>query len=60
MGGDAIGMSDTMILCGAVSVVGFIVTYFFVEDCRGKDMDKTDKDEDEDAGSAYTPLRAEA
>ena len=58
---DATSLGTTMIVCGIVSVLGAIVTYFFVEDCRGKDMDGSTNDPvavngDSDTGDVYSPL----
>lgn len=37
--GDAAGLRWTMVACAAVSLAGFVLTYFFVEDRRGVAMD---------------------
>lgn len=45
---DATSLSWTLIACGLVSIMGFFLTYFFVEDARGKDMEEDGCDADLD------------
>ena len=46
----AVGVDGTMVACAVVSLLGLIVTYFFVEDRRGQDM--------EGEGALVAPIEA--
>jgi PHS family inorganic phosphate transporter-like MFS transporter len=42
----AVGIPWTMLCCAFISLLGFILTYFFVEDRRGKDIDADDTEKE--------------
>ena len=54
---DATSLGFTMVMCAVVSVVGFIVTYFFVEDRRGMRAEGEEDDLDSALESQYNRVQ---
>ena len=50
------GLGGTLLVCALVSLWGLVVTWFFVEDLRGKDMEEAE-DEAEDERPRKQALR---
>merc|ERR1712086_242642 len=45
---EEIGLSATMGVCAAVSLCGFFLTWFFIEDRRGQEMEGDEQFDEED------------
>jgi len=53
----ATSLGFTMITCGIVSLLGLVLTFFFVEDRRGVGMEGEEEEPEED--STYNPVQSE-